>query len=339
LSPATGSPDFVILQAGCGIVPTGGSCTLTVSFRPGSVGAKSATLSTGASGPTAMLTGEGITGTITVTPAAETFGNALVGAQTAARTFTVRNGTAAAFTASPVVSPEFLLVGHTCGPLQPGQTCTVDVAYKPASASAKSGMLTTGAGGPTATLNGSGWTSQDIGSVGKTGSVTLANDTFTVKGAGADIYKTADAFKYVFQSVTGDATITARVASVQAADAWTKAGVMMRVGTTADAVNVFALCTPSTNNGYRTQVRASQGGSTSSLTGPLGAAPVWLRLVRTGSTFKTFTSPNGTTWTPINTSTVTMPATINVGLAVNSHVASTPTLAAGVFDSVTVTLP
>src|SRR6185436_19114387 len=62
----------------------------------------------------------------------------------------------------------------------------------------------------------SGWQSGDLGAVG------------VVRGAGADIWGTADAFRLAYQTLSGDGQIVARVASVQNINAWTKAGVMIR---------------------------------------------------------------------------------------------------------------
>jgi PKD repeat protein len=68
------------------------------------------------------------------------------------------------------------------------------------------------------------WQTQNIGSVGQTGSVSYSNGTFTVGGSGADIWGTADGFRFVFQSVNGDGEIKARVASQTNTDGWAKAG-------------------------------------------------------------------------------------------------------------------
>jgi hypothetical protein len=57
------------------------------------------------------------------------------------------------------------------------------------------------------------------------GSASYASGTFTLKGSGADIGGTADAFHYVYQPLTGDGEIVARVASLQNTHALlTKAG-------------------------------------------------------------------------------------------------------------------
>ena len=72
------------------------------------------------------------------------------------------------------------------------------------------------------------WTSADVGAVGKTGSASASAGTFTVAGAGADIWGASDAFRFAYIQLPGDGTIVARVATVQNVAAWTKAGVMIR---------------------------------------------------------------------------------------------------------------
>ena len=67
---------------------------------------------------------------------------------------------------------------------------------------------------------------------------------FTVTGSGADIWGTADAFRFVYVPVTGNCTIIARVVSVQNIDAWSKAGVMIRESLNANAANAFIAVTP-----------------------------------------------------------------------------------------------
>ena len=63
---------------------------------------------------------------------------------------------------------------------------------------------------------------------GLTGSATFqaGTGTYSVTGAGADIWGTADAFRFVYQPLSGDGQIVARVATVQNTNAWVKAGVI-----------------------------------------------------------------------------------------------------------------
>ena len=79
---------------------------------------------------------------------------------------------------------------------------------------------------PAATLPAQ-WQTANIGATSG-GGAGESGGTFTVTGAGADIWGTTDAFRYVYRTLTGDGTIVARVMSVQNLNAWTKAGVMIR---------------------------------------------------------------------------------------------------------------
>src|SRR3954447_9510813 len=71
-----------------------------------------------------------------------------------------------------------------------------------------------------------GWSSTDIGSVGAAGSATYNGGVFTVAGAGADIWNTADALRFAYTTLTGDGSIVTQVTAEDAVSSWTKAGVM-----------------------------------------------------------------------------------------------------------------
>ena len=62
---------------------------------------------------------------------------------------------------------------------------------------------------------------------------------------------------------------------------------------------------------------------------------VWLKLTRGGNTITTYKSTNGTSWTQVGSTTVTLPTTATIGLYVNSVSAST--LGTAVFDNVSIT--
>ena len=178
----------------------------------------------------------------------------------------------------------------------------------------------------------SGWQSRDIGAVGIAGSASASGGSFTVRGAGADVWGTSDAFHFAYRSLSGDGTITARVASMSGSQAWTKVGVMIRASTSASAAHAFMLV--STGKGLAFQRRTTNGGLTAHTAGGAGTAPRWVRLTRTGSRITAYVSSTGTSWTAIGSATFSMPSSVLVGLAVSSH--TTSALARGVFDNVRV---
>jgi regulation of enolase protein 1 (concanavalin A-like superfamily) len=192
-------------------------------------------------------------------------------------------------------------------------------------------VTATGAGGLPAP-----WTSGDIGSPALAGSATAAGGTFTVTGAGSDIWNTSDQFRFVYQPVQGDTEIVARVASLQGPHTYSKAGVMIRAALTGPSQNAFVGATRSA--GWTVQHRHTSGAtSTTNEPKPAGAAPGWVRLVREGSLFSGYYSPDGSSWTLLGSQNVTMGSTVYVGLAVTSvNVGATAT---ATFTNVTVRTP
>jgi phosphatidylserine/phosphatidylglycerophosphate/cardiolipin synthase-like enzyme/regulation of enolase protein 1 (concanavalin A-like superfamily) len=178
-----------------------------------------------------------------------------------------------------------------------------------------------------------GWGSGDIGAVGQPGSAAESSGSFTVKGAGADIWGTADGFHFAYAALTGDGAIVARVGSVQGSHHWTKAGVMIRESLSAGSRHGMMLV--STARGLAFQRRVQTGGLSTHTDGGAGTAPVWLRIVRTGDRIDAYRSSDGTSWTFVGTDTIVMASTVYVGLAVTSH--DTSSLATATFDNVQVT--
>jgi hypothetical protein len=177
-----------------------------------------------------------------------------------------------------------------------------------------------------------GWLHADVGATGATGNATFANGTFTVTGAGADVWGTADALHYAYTPLNGDGTIIARVASIQGVNAWTKAGVMIRNSLSPSAAQGFMLVASSAAKGVPFQRRPVDGGASVSTPGSFSTAPRWVKLVRAGNTITGYESANGTSWTLVGTDTFTMGSTVFIGLGVSSHVAGTN--ATATFDNV-----
>ncbi|MBN1311847.1 MAG: DUF4832 domain-containing protein, partial [Anaerolineae bacterium] len=148
------------------------------------------------------------------------------------------------------------------------------------------------------------WQHGDVGAVGQAGSASYSSGTFTLDGGGADIWGSADEFHYVYQTLTGDGEIVARVASLENTDAWAKAGVMMRETLSANSRHATMALTA--GNGLAFQRRVSTGGESSHTSGGAGSAPYWVRLVRSGNTFTGYRSTNGTSWTQVGSESISM---------------------------------
>ena len=176
------------------------------------------------------------------------------------------------------------------------------------------------------------WTMQDVGAVGLAGSATYAAPAFTVNGAGADIWGSADAFRYVYQTLSGDGHIIARVVSMQNTNSFAKAGVMLRESVAAGAAHVVLDVRPDGSVEFMT--RPSAGGATTYLAGALQTAPTWLKLARSGVTVTAYVSSNGSTWTTLGSTPLSIATTATLGLIVSSHDPSTSNTST--FDNVAV---
>lgn len=162
------------------------------------------------------------------------------------------------------------------------------------------------------------WTWGNVGAVGPLGGATGESSAFTVCASGTDVWDYKDSFGYVYQSWTGDGTLIARVDSMDNTSGWAKAGLMFRENLSTSSRNVYMAV--SATNGTAFQYRATAGGGTTGVAGPLPAvsAPCWLKLVRKGSIFSGYQSVDGTTWTLVATQTISLSSTLYVGLAVTA---------------------
>jgi len=192
---------------------------------------------------------------------------------------------------------------------------------------------------PTPTPGGGGgglpapWLQQDIGSPGLSGSATYSGSAFTINASGTDIEGGSDQFRYVYESLSGDGSIIARVASLENTNSWAKGGVMIRESLAANSKQAMMVLTP--GNGLAFQRRVTSGGSTENTGGPWVAAPYWVKLVRSGSTFTGYASSDGTSWTQVGSATISMASAVYIGLALTAH--NNSTVCTAVIDSVSST--
>jgi hypothetical protein len=174
-------------------------------------------------------------------------------------------------------------------------------------------------------------TSTDIGAVSNAGSKADDFVNLTIRGSGADIWGTADAFRFTYAGLLERGGLTARVRSVANTHAWAKAGVMVRENTAPGSPHVMLIVSP--GKGVAMQYRRVQNGPSESTAPRAAAAPVWLRLTwdATGTRYAGWMSTDFVTWTEVGRVTLGFNAENALGgLAVTSHDASRLTTA--IFD-------
>jgi hypothetical protein len=183
------------------------------------------------------------------------------------------------------------------------------------------------------------WLETDVGIVGLAGGTAInpAADTFTIQGAGATIFATADGFHFVYLPITNDCTLIARVVDTMPtsdlADGWDKAGVMIRETLAPDAKYCMVMMT--SGQGCALQYRTTAAGNSARIQSLGLFCPYWVRLVRAGNNFTAYHSPDGRNWTPLGgTTNIALSANAFAGLAVSAR--NTNLLDTAVFDRVSI---
>jgi len=166
------------------------------------------------------------------------------------------------------------------------------------------------------TMVGPPWQTLDIGNVGVEGSVTQANDAFTITGAGR-IAGTRDQFQFVYQTLSADGQIQAQVQSAAGDLTNNCSGLMIRENLATGSR--YALVGVGQNLALRWQRRANTWGNSFGTTSGTAAPPnCWIRLTRTGSNISGYKSADGTNWTRIAGRNFNMATNAYVGMVVAS---------------------
>ncbi len=161
------------------------------------------------------------------------------------------------------------------------------------------------------------WQSRDIGAPGVAGEAGMLQNRFVIRGSGADIWGGQDAFHFVYQPVSGDVDIRARVVSQEDSDPWAKTGVMLRNSLAADSRHAMMIVAP--ENGAAFQRRVQDGGGSTHSPGGSAQPPHWVRLLRKGDRISGYTSEDGENWSLVDSETIKMADDIYAGLPVTSH--------------------
>jgi hypothetical protein len=179
-------------------------------------------------------------------------------------------------------------------------------------------------------------TNTDVGTVGQAGSASYADDTYTVSGAGADVWGTADAFHFVGTSPVD--VLIGRVTSIENTDPFAKAGIDMRLGRGPSPSDSHVILDVRPTGDVEFMVRPKNGGETLYLAGTVQQLPVWLKLAVSGTTINGYFSSDGLDWTLVGTAQPDFAdmnagdGWISAGLVVTSH--NTSVLNTSTFDNV-----
>jgi Alpha galactosidase A/NPCBM-associated, NEW3 domain of alpha-galactosidase/Alpha galactosidase C-terminal beta sandwich domain len=155
---------------------------------------------------------------------------------------------------------------------------------------------------------------------------------FAIEGAGADLYSGTDAYSSIYQpGVAGStATIETEVTAQQSMTGYAKAGIMVRnditgSGTSPEGVILFE----SPSGGIQLEWDNNGGDFINSVAPPNGtipeSLPVYLELVRSGSSYTGYYSYDGSSWLEVGSATLAgQAATQDAGMFLTSHAAGQP---------------
>lgn len=163
------------------------------------------------------------------------------------------------------------------------------------------------------------WRDQDIGDVQESGDASHSGNNWTIEAAGTDIGESSDEFHYVYRSLSGDGQIVARIESIDYTDGWAKSGLMIRE--TLDDDSKFAFMFTTAGRGYSFRARLTTGGPAEHTQGSgyWFFWPCWLKLTRSGNTFRGYASDDGLHWSLVESVSIEMAEDVHVGLAVTAR--------------------
>ena len=151
----------------------------------------------------------------------------------------------------------------------------------------------------------------------------------TIRGGGADIWSTADAFHYYYDTVSGDFDVRVRNTALENTDPNAKTGIMIRESLDPAAKNVMLRRTPDGEASLQWRPEAgvdtlstTSGGEDESEVDGGSLEAEWLRLRRSGDVFEAYGSNDGESWTliaDIDAEHVELSDDAYVGLPVTSH--------------------
>jgi regulation of enolase protein 1 (concanavalin A-like superfamily) len=172
------------------------------------------------------------------------------------------------------------------------------------------------------------WYVMDMGNVKGSASTKIDGNTFSLTANNFDVWNTKDSCRYVCKEVAGDWDFVAQLTEMNDIADWSKTGIMVRNSILPSSRNIYFGF--SGRKGFFHQHRATDEAVSErnkSLQEGL-KGPRWIKLTRRGSTFTSYYSVDGNTWTQAITEEMNLQNEAVVGLAASSNNAAALTLSA-----------
>ena len=159
------------------------------------------------------------------------------------------------------------------------------------------------------------WEFDSIGNTGNDGKAAHKAGTFSLSRGGS-LNGKRDTAGFMWQTLSGDGQIIARVTGFENGRNTTRAGVMIRDSLGSESRHVFMGVNG--DGEYRWMARSRSGKSSLTKTAGSGKSPfTWVRLVRKGDRITSYKSRDGKEWIPTASSTVSLNKRCYIGLVVS----------------------
>lgn len=184
----------------------------------------------------------------------------------------------------------------------------------------------------------SGFSNVDIGTTTPAGGASYSGGTWTVQGAGTEIWGANDSGHFTYRAITGDGAIVAKIDAIPTSHKNAKIGVMMRTSLSEGAPRAW-LCLTGDGGLQQNMPSLTVYGGTNYGNKTLASSlsSYWVKLERIGNIITGSVSPDGTNWaaTDVGRIDAPVPDTIYAGLVVSSFVNGT--LNTSTFSNVQIT--
>jgi VCBS repeat-containing protein len=176
------------------------------------------------------------------------------------------------------------------------------------------------------------WTMARIGAIRPDSTASGDGNSITITSSGM-LSATQDNQLLTWQTLIGDGEITARVTAIENPANHTLAGVAIRESLAPNSKHTFMGVTP--EGGFTMLRRTSTDGQTTRTNSGSGTLPsLWVRLVRKGNIITSFRSTDGSRWTAVSRTNLSLGASCYIGLAVYG---GSDELSTGTFDNISIT--